>query len=90
MGIYLPQGIEQRANEFFISGGLTSGEIPEAIINSVPNTPRYVIAVYRYEFSEKKGIKKQKFNGHKYYTPPETILTTETIKKLTQNKTVQH
>jgi RHS repeat-associated protein len=34
----MPSGLEMGANEFFKSGGYTSGGVPEAVIDRIPNT----------------------------------------------------
>jgi hypothetical protein len=36
--IRMPSGLEKGANEFFRPGGYTSGGVPEAVIDNVPNT----------------------------------------------------
>ena len=91
-GIHLPQGMEQGANDYFIAGGLTSGGIPEAVADNVPNTSKYVIKVYKYEFSKKKGtIKKTIYSKHEYsrrFQPKENLLK-KLVGKLIKGKEIQ-
>lgn len=88
MGIYLPNGVEQGANDLFIAGGLTDGGIPESVINSVPNTPRYVKKVTQYDFSKKENIEIQEY-AHKYYEQPKIALKPNTIQTLAKSAKAQ-
>ena len=91
-GMNLPHGAEQGANGCFVAGGLTSGGIPEAVINRVPNTSKYVLKVYKYEFSAKEGtIERTVYSEHRYSKEfqPKEDLKKELVGKLIKGKEIQ-